>query len=58
MAGKLQVGVCLQSHTRRWRAYLWTRVGVAGSGYEIKAGTVAELRDTVRQIAADSGPWW
>ena len=58
MADGIQVGVCLQGHTRKWRAYLWTRALIAGSGYEIKADTVGQLRVEVRGWLESKGPWW
>ena len=58
MAGKLQVGVCLQMHTRKWRAYLWARPGIVGRAIEIKGDTVAQIREQVRGRLEREGPWW
>jgi hypothetical protein len=58
MAGKLQVGHCLQMHTGRWRAYLWARPGIVGSAVEVKGDTVAQLREQMRGRLAAEGPWW
>lgn len=58
MADGVQVGVCLQMHTRKWRAYLWQRPGIVGFAREVKADTVAELRAVIGERLESGGPWW
>ena len=58
MAGKLQVGVCLQGHTGRWKAVLWAGSGCRNGGCEVRGETVARLRVVLRGRVEEEGPWW
>jgi hypothetical protein len=60
MAGNLQVGTVLGEFWC-WRAYLWPVADdFAGqlTAEQVTGKRLADVRETLRRRAAESGPWW
>ena len=60
MADGIQVGHALANHHMDWTAYLWAVASDPGMGFrgEVKAASLARMREKVRYWLETAGPWW